>query len=37
MHTAREAREQLFDAPPIDPDPDADTEADAGRPIDELF
>lgn len=37
MRTAREAGERLFDAPPIDPEPDADTEADANRPIDELF
>lgn len=28
---------RIFDAPPIEPDPDADTEDGADRPIDELF
>lgn len=34
---AGDADAGLFDAPPIEPDPDAEVEADADRPIDELF
>ena len=29
--------DRLFDAPPIEPDEDVETEADADRPLDELF
>lgn len=36
-HTALIEGGQLFDAPTVDPDPDAETEEDADRPIDELF
>ncbi|SFS10388.1 hypothetical protein SAMN05216559_3719 [Halomicrobium zhouii] len=36
-HSALVEGGQLFDAPPVDPDPDAETEGDADRPIDELF
>ena len=34
---ARERGGRLFDAPPIEPDDDAETEGDADRPLDELF
>jgi len=35
--TGHEQPSQVFDAPPIEPDPDAETDDDADRPIDELF